>query len=104
MCSAPNVIMLFFKPEHLTAIDENRATFQSKYNRVLLKFTHFRFEKENAREYAQQGFMRRFGTLQQCIENTFKLIPPETETFSIEKCSTMHQSTFKHSSPTYTAA
>jgi hypothetical protein len=56
------------------------ATIERRYSRLLLAFSHnHRFKKENAWEYANQGFMRRVGTLRRCIENVFSLIPPETE-------------------------
>lgn len=43
----------------------------------MLGYTLFHFRSEQAREYAHQGFMRRIRTLQRCIENVFRIIPPE---------------------------
>jgi hypothetical protein len=72
--------MSYFKPEHLSDLRKKLDTIQSTHDRLLLRFTHsHRFEKQPTREYAQHGFMRRFGTLVRCIENVFTLIPPETE-------------------------
>jgi len=70
----------YFRPEDLVNLQEKLGTVERKYNRLLLAVSHnHRFEKENAWEYANQGFMRRVGTLRRCIENVFTLIPPETE-------------------------
>lgn len=72
--------MPYFKPEDLTKFQENLDTIESRYSRLLFAFSHnHRFKKEKAWEYANQGFMRRFGTLRRCIENAFSLIPPEIE-------------------------
>lgn len=71
--------MPYFKPEHLIDIKEKLSTIETKYNRLLMTFAHYRFETENAREYAHHGFARRVGTLRRCIENVFTFIPPETE-------------------------
>jgi hypothetical protein len=70
----------YFKPEDLAKFQENLDSMERRYSRLLLAFSHgHRFKKENAWEYANQGFMRRVGTLRRCIENVFGLIPPETE-------------------------
>jgi hypothetical protein len=70
----------YFKPEQLVDLQEKLATIERKYSRLLLAFSNnHRFEKETAWEYANQGFMRRVGTLRRCIENAFSLVPPETE-------------------------
>ena len=72
--------MPYFKSEDLAKFQENLDTIESRYSRLLLAFSHnHRFKKEIAWEYANQGFMRRVGTLRRCIENVFSLIPPETE-------------------------
>jgi hypothetical protein len=70
----------YFKPEDLAKFEENLDAMERRYSRLLFAFSHgHRFKKENAWECANQGFMRRFGTLRRCIENAFSLIPPETE-------------------------
>lgn len=51
---------------------------ERKYNDLLFAFLRHRFENDEAREFAQHGFMRRLGTLRRCIENTFALVAPET--------------------------
>jgi hypothetical protein len=64
----------------MAELEEKLSTVERKYSRLLLTFTHkHHFKKENAWEYANHGFMRRFGTLRRCIENVFSLIPPEME-------------------------
>ncbi|WIW43862.1 hypothetical protein ML401_20300 [Bradyrhizobium sp. 62B] len=72
--------MPFFQATHLTDFEEKLATLQARHDRLLLRFMRAPLRQENAREYAQHGFMRRFGTLRRCLENVFELIPPSTET------------------------
>lgn len=72
--------MAHFKPEDLAKFQETLDTIERRYSNLLLEFSHHhRFTKENAWEYANQGFIRRVGTLRRCIENALSLIPPETE-------------------------
>ena len=37
---------------------------------------HTRLQKREAREFATQGFSRRLKTLARCIDNVFKILPP----------------------------
>jgi len=41
------------------------------------QFITYPYREQRAREYAVQGFSRRFSTLGQCIQNVFELMPPE---------------------------
>jgi hypothetical protein len=45
-------------------------------DRLTLRYTAFPFKNELAREYARHGFARRLGTLQRCIQNVFRTVPP----------------------------
>jgi hypothetical protein len=66
----------YFKRKQLTEIRDKLETIERRYNHLLLKYSHWQFENEHAREFAQHGFMRRVGTLRRCIENVFRLVPP----------------------------
>jgi hypothetical protein len=69
----------YYGPEALAKFQEELWAVERRYNKLLLKFTHQRFANDEAREFAQHGFMRRLGTLRRCIENVFAIIPPETD-------------------------
>ncbi len=62
----------------LAQLQEELWVVERRYNSLLLAFTRHRFENDEAREFAQHGFMRRLGTLRRCIENVFAIIPPDT--------------------------
>jgi hypothetical protein len=68
----------YLKPDQIAKIEATLNEIESKYNRLLLTFSHRPFDSEQAAEYARHGYLRRVGTLRRCIENVFKLIPPET--------------------------
>lgn len=72
--------MPFFEPRHLADLEEKLGTIEERHNRMMLAFMRLRLQRAKAREYAQHGFLRRFGTLRRCIENAFVLVPPSTET------------------------
>jgi hypothetical protein len=63
----------------LAQLEEELSAVERRYNDLLFAFNRQHFKVEEAREFAQHGFMRRLGTLRECIENVFALIPPETE-------------------------
>jgi hypothetical protein len=46
---------------------------------LMLRFMQRRYRSDDGEMYAQQGFCRRFATLQFCIEEVFRLLPPEQE-------------------------
>jgi hypothetical protein len=63
----------------LTKLQKELRAVERRYNELLFAFHRQHFDMEEAREFAQHGFMRRLGTLRQCVENVFTLIPPEIE-------------------------
>jgi hypothetical protein len=70
----------YYGSEVLAQLQEEFWAVEPRYNALLLTYTAHRFANEEAREFAQHGFMRRLGTLRRCIENVYVLIPPETAT------------------------
>lgn len=66
-----------FDSETLVAIAKDFGAIPRRADQLVLGYTLFHFRSEQAREYAHQGFMRRIRTLQRCIENVFRIIPPE---------------------------
>lgn len=69
----------FYSDKDLTRLEENLAALEGRHNRMMFAVMGLRLHQEKAREYAWHGFMRRFGTLRRCIENSFALISPATD-------------------------
>jgi hypothetical protein len=67
----------YLKPDQIEKIEDMLGELLPKYNRLLLTFSHRRFDSEQAAEYARHGYLRRTGTLKRCIENVFTLISPD---------------------------
>jgi hypothetical protein len=65
-----------FTEEHITALRTKLQTVGSKTDRLMMKFVAHRFAEAKAGEYASQGFARRIQTVRRCIENVFKIVPP----------------------------
>ena len=54
----------------------NLASIKHRADHLVLSYSGHRFKNQEAREFAQHGFLRRIGTLRRCIENIFKIIRP----------------------------
>jgi hypothetical protein len=65
-----------FTQEHIAALRTKLQTLGSKTDRLTMKFVAHRFAEAKAGEYARQGFARRIQTVRRCIENVFKIVPP----------------------------
>jgi hypothetical protein len=65
-----------FTEEHIAAVRTKLQTVGSKTDRLMMKFVAHRFAEAKACEYARQGFARRIQTVRRCIENVFKIVPP----------------------------
>jgi hypothetical protein len=68
----------YFTKKQLSDLNEKLATIDRRAGNLLIKYVWYPFKNEQAREYAQQGFGRRVGTLQNCIKNVFRVVPPGT--------------------------
>jgi hypothetical protein len=68
----------YFSKKQLSDIKEKLATIDRRAERLLVKYVFHAFTSDQAREFAQHGFGRRVGTLQSCIKNVFKTVPPGT--------------------------
>ena len=68
-----------FSPNVLQTLAENYASLQARYNALAESYAVFQYKTERGREYATHGYLRRFSTLNRCIERVFELLPPEQE-------------------------
>jgi hypothetical protein len=78
----------YFSAQHLLDIQEKFQRIEAAADRLLLQYVSYPFKNGLAKEYANHGFGRRVGTLRRCIENVFKIVPPETAV--IPARSTLH--------------
>jgi hypothetical protein len=75
---AGDALNTFFTDEHISEMNAKLLTIGSKTDRLLLKYVGHNFSHEKAKEYARHGFARRIQTLARCIDNVFRLVPPNT--------------------------
>jgi hypothetical protein len=68
----------YYNKKHLKEIREKYQGIAPKTDDLVIKFTQYPFLDVKAREYAHHGFARRIQTLERCISNLFKIIPPGT--------------------------
>jgi hypothetical protein len=68
---------MFFSQNALQQLEEEYLTISGKYARLLDAYLKRSYNAARAREHAQHGFSRRLKTLVRCIENTFKILPPD---------------------------
>jgi hypothetical protein len=73
-----DALKIFFTDEHISEMNAKLLTIESRKDRLLLKYVGHNFSRAKAREYAHHGFARRIQTLARCIENVFRLVPPNT--------------------------
>jgi hypothetical protein len=67
-----------FSEQNLSDFQEKFQSIEGKADRLVFQYVSYPFKNKLAKEYANHGFGRRVGTLWRCIENVFKIIPPET--------------------------
>lgn len=65
-----------YSKKNLADLRQKSASIKDRTDGLVLKFSYFHFEDEKARHYATQGFARRIQVLHRCIENVFRIIPP----------------------------
>jgi hypothetical protein len=72
----PMTLPRYYSKKHLEGIREKYLGIQKKTDNLLVKFVAYPFLDEKAGEYARHGFARRIQTLERCIHNLFRIIPP----------------------------
>jgi hypothetical protein len=68
----------FLTDEDIARLDAELRTIEARGDRLLLKYVGHKFSNPKAKEYAHHGFARRIQTLARCIENVFRVLPPDT--------------------------
>ncbi len=68
---------MYFSDAALCELREEKASVSPKYLELMQAYSTRAFENPRAQEFAVHGFMRRLGTMVQCIENVFEIVPPD---------------------------
>ena len=66
-----------FSSEDIEEFNSKYGLIDQEKENLLLKYCEFNYTSNKAREYAQQGLLRRIGILNLCIHNIFSSCPPE---------------------------
>jgi hypothetical protein len=65
-----------FSDKVIEELSSKYAKIKAKKNDLIITFTETNFQN-NAKIYATQGFGRRLKTIVRCIDNVFRMLPPE---------------------------
>jgi hypothetical protein len=66
-----------FTPNQIQQLRDAYVTVSGTYLRLMYACLSLPTENAKSHEYISQGFVRRLGTLQRCIENVYSIYPPE---------------------------
>lgn len=67
----------YFSDEALLSIKNGRSSIDDGFVDIVDKFLAFSYKNDRAREFAHNGFCRRFGDIKRAIEIVFEKLPPE---------------------------
>lgn len=67
---------MYFSEETIAKLSDIYKDVENKEKALQDAFTSRVFQNEKAKEYAVQGFLRRFKTLVRCIHNVYRICPP----------------------------
>jgi hypothetical protein len=67
----------YYSEEHIALLHETFRVLPEKSRKLAEGFLVRRYGNTQAKEYALHGFVRRLYTLGRCVENTFRILPPD---------------------------
>jgi hypothetical protein len=68
---------MYFSNQELEELQKTHREVFDKYMHLVLSYQTREYKDSRAREYAVHGFSRRVKTLARCIDNVFKIMPPD---------------------------
>jgi hypothetical protein len=71
--------MSVFSSRDLRALRDSCETLQGRLDTLADAYASFPYTTKAGRDYATQGFLRRFNTMHHCIERVFEILPPEQD-------------------------
>ena len=69
--------MGYFSAENIKKLRKGYAEVSPKHAQLLNGFVWRNYKDERAKEFARHGFARRVKTTARCIQNIFRILPPE---------------------------
>jgi len=69
----------YFAADKIVELGQGHLNVHKKFAELRERYVVRTYETERAREYANQGFGRRLGTLIQAIDQVFEILPPERD-------------------------
>jgi hypothetical protein len=67
----------FFSGEALKEFQERLSALDGKFRHLRERYVSRNYKNPKAREYAAHGFSRRLETLARCVDNVFRMLPPD---------------------------
>lgn len=70
---------MYFSEENIKQLEEAYAEIEEKYQSLLLAFVTRSYKQKEAAEFALHGFVRRIKTMKRCIDNIYRICPPNID-------------------------
>ncbi|MDP2206880.1 MAG: hypothetical protein Q8K65_11300 [Alphaproteobacteria bacterium] len=70
---------MYFSEENIKQLEDAYAEVEGKYQSLLLTFAMRAYKQKEAAEFAMHGFTRRIKTMKRCIDNIYRICPPNID-------------------------
>ncbi len=70
---------MYFSEENIKQLEDAYAEIEEKYQSLLLAFATRSYKQKEAAEFAMHGFVRRIKTMKRCIDNIYRICPPDID-------------------------
>ncbi len=70
---------MYFSKENIQELKQSYEEIEGKCESLFLSFNTYSFQSERAAEFAYHGFIRRMKTLKRCIDNIYRICPPDID-------------------------
>lgn len=70
---------MYFSEENIKQLKGAYAEIEEKYQSLLLVFATRSYKQKEAAEFAMHGFIRRIKTMKRCIDNIYRVCPPDID-------------------------
>lgn len=70
---------MYFSQDQIQQLVDAHAEVESKYQALLRVFHTRKYEEKRAEEFAIHGFCRRLKTIKRCIDNIYRICPPDLD-------------------------
>jgi hypothetical protein len=68
---------MYYSDEALNELKAGNQTIDAKLNHLIEKYFLLALKDSGAREFATHGYTRRLKVMVRCIDNVFRMIPPD---------------------------